>query len=421
MGAGVVNVGRRPYAVGLYWENSPTGRVAQVAKEAAGAPGQQAEFYAVRGSDKTGRVPQFGLGQENAGHKIGMPAFAACLANQQGGSWAGAFRLREGVVITVVRDDLIVPDGDQLYLDEGEARDRLLQELGFGGVQRVFAPEAWAIPGADSMPLSLLLDERRDVRLQAVKIPKNVLIVAGGIVALVIAGIVIFLYLQAQQEAAERARDDALRRAQQAAQRLMPSQLQGQQAEYPPPERKWENAPLPLDVIAACQRGLAQVPVEVVGWNLASLKCVGGSLSLMWQRTKGFSRPPSKAMVNDAGTNASLTIALPNVALRGHQDLTDPMEITRRYLAENWPGTIARMADDPLPPPPPNFKGNWTPPPPPWVKRSFTVAVSVLPGSTALFFGDLPGVVINTMSYNTGGASTGSSWTIEGTIYENRL
>src|SRR5580692_7596293 len=180
MSAGVATVGRRPYAVGLYWENSPSGRVSQAAKEAARQPGQQAEFYAVRAGDKGGRTPQFGLSPAGVGHKSGMPVFAACLANQQPGSWAGAFRLREGTVVTVVRDDLIVPDGDQFYLNESDARDRLLQEIGFGGLQRIYAPEAWAIPGADSMPISLLLDERRDVTLRNVSIPKNVLI-GGGI------------------------------------------------------------------------------------------------------------------------------------------------------------------------------------------------------------------------------------------------
>src|SRR3984957_19374126 len=182
MGAGVVTVGRRPYAVGLYWENSPSGRVAQAAREAARQPGQQADFYALRAGSKEGRVPQFGLGQKSAGHKAGMPVFAACLANQQPGSWAGAFRLRDGVVITVVRDDLIVPDGDQYYANESDARDRLLQEIGFGGLQRVYAPEAWAIASSYSMPISLLLDERRDVKLRAVSIPKST-VIAGGIAA----------------------------------------------------------------------------------------------------------------------------------------------------------------------------------------------------------------------------------------------
>jgi len=98
MGAGVATVGRRPYAVGLYWENSPSGRVSQAAKEAARQPGQQAEFYAVRAGNKGGRTPQFGLSPTGVGHKIGMPVFAACLSNQQPGSWAGAFLLCDDTV-----------------------------------------------------------------------------------------------------------------------------------------------------------------------------------------------------------------------------------------------------------------------------------------------------------------------------------
>ncbi len=419
MGAGVVTVGRRPYAVGLYWENSPSGRVAQTAKEAASQPGQQADFYAVRGSGKTARVPQFGLGQSSAGHKPGMPVFAACLANQQGGSWVGAFRLREGIAITVVRDDLIVPDGDQFYLNESDARDRLLQEVGFGGLQRVFAPEAWAIPGADSMPLSLLLDERRDIRLQAVKLSKQTLVIGAVLAALLVIGLGIGWYMQVQQEAEEKARQDALENARKAAQKLVPAQFQ-QQVEYPPPERKWEKTPMPLPVIEACRNSLTQISAADAGWKLVQMKCDGTSLSVKWQRENGFSKPPAKSTVSDSGTLASAGITLPRLEPRGRQDLVDATEVTRRYLGQNWPGSINRLPDDPPPPPPPDFKGTWAPPPPPWVKRSFTVTVSELPASLPLFYGDLPGAVVTMLSFTPSGGSSGM-WTVEGIIYENRF
>lgn len=421
MGAGVVSVGRRFYAVGLYWENSPSGRVAQAAKEAASQPGQQADLYAVRGAGKTERVPQFGLGQFSAGHKAGMPVFAGCLANQQGGSWVGAFRLREGTVVTVVRDDLIVPDGDQFYLNESDARDRLLQEIGFGGLQRIYAPEAWAIPGADSMPLSLLLDERRDVRLQGVRISKQTIVLGAVLAALLLIGISVAWYIQAQEDAEEKAAHDALQKAQSAAQKLLPTQLQSQKIDYPPPERKWEKRAPPLDVIENCRAGLAKVPFEVNGWKMNQLTCEGNSINVTWQRTDGMTRPPPTASVIDAATSASASYSLPAVNPRGPQDLSDPNEITRRYLAQNWPGTIGRLPDDPPPPPPPNFTGNWNPPPPPWVKRSFTLTVSELPGSLRTFFQDLPGAVVNSLSYAPGSGGGGGLWRIEGVIYENRI
>src|ERR1043166_65299 len=141
MASGVVKVGRRTYAVGLIWQPSPSGRVAQAAREAAQQPGQKSDFYCVRPATKTVSVPQYGLGQSSTGHKTGMPTLAASLANGQPGSWTGAFRLREGTWVVVVRDDLIAPDGDILFDNDDLARDRLLQEVSLGGMQRIYAPD----------------------------------------------------------------------------------------------------------------------------------------------------------------------------------------------------------------------------------------------------------------------------------------
>jgi Pilin accessory protein (PilO) len=423
MGAGVVTVGRRQYAVGLYWENSPSGRVAQAAREAARHPGQQADFYALRAGTKDGRVPQFGLGQSSAGHKAGMAVFAACLANQQPGSWAGAFRLRDGVVVIVVRDDLIVPDGDQYFENESEARDRLLQEIGFGGLQRVYAPEAWAIPAADSMPISLLLDERRDVKLRLVNIPKRTIIIGSSLVAVLVIILAVSWYIQekdAEEAAAQAAQQAALERAKLAAQNMLPDAMRNQQPTYPAPERKWEKKPSPLAVVANCQAGLAKVPLVISGWHLSQLKCDGNSISLQWTHEKGIATPPMGAKVSDTGGSANLTIPLSELSERGAENLLDPTEVTKHFLAQDWPGALSKAPDDPLPQPPPGFQGQWNPPPPPWVKRSFTLTVPELPASLPSYFGGLPGVIINILSYSPGG-SLGGSWSVEGVIYENRV
>ncbi len=417
MGAGVATVGRRPYAVGLYWENSPSGRVSQAAKEAAGQPGQQAEFYAVRAGNKGGRIPQFGLSPEGAGHKTGMPVFAACLANQQPGSWAGAFRLREGTVVIIVRDDLIVPDGDQFFTDEAEARDRLLQEIGFGGLQRIYAPESWAIPGADTMPVSLLLNDRIDIRLRNIAISKKYIVagVAGAAALLLFLGIAWYIQAEnAREEANRMAHEEEIQRLKDLANRNLPGILQQQQVEYPPPERVWEKKPLPMNLIEACHAGLSQIPAAIAGWKMNDLKCDGSSISTAWSRSMGFSNPPAAFVINEAGVAASFTISLPTLTPRDHEDLIDPIEVTRLYLSQNWPGNINRIADDPPPSPPPGYKGQWNPPPAPWVKRSFTVTVPVLPWNTSTFLGDVPGLLVNSLKYS------GSNWVIEGVIYENR-
>ena len=420
MGSGVVTVGRRAYAVGLYWENSPSGRVVSAAKEAALQPGQKADFYAIRAGLKDGRVPQFGLGQVAAKHKAAMPAFAGCLANQQPGSWVGAFRLREGTVVTVVRDDMIVPDGDQLYIDENDARERVLQEVSFGGLQRIYAPESWAIPGSDNMPVSLLLDDRRDVKLQPVTTPKSSFVIGGAVVVLLVVGLAYGLYMQdqaAKQAAMEAERMSALARTKAAADQLG---FGSQEPKYPPPERKWENRPLVLSVVESCRSGLASIPAGIAGWHISSLKCDGNSISISWMRDKGFSDPPKDWVYTEGANAASSSVSLPKLDPRGHQELLNPNDISKRYLAQNWPGSLSRTLDDPPPPPPPNHKGPWNPPPTPWIKRSFTLTVSQLPSVLTSFFSDLPGVILNTLTYKPNANNVGGVWTVEGVIYENR-
>src|SRR5262245_10038588 len=203
MASGVVKVARRSYAVGLFWQPSPSGRVAQAAREAALQPGQKADYYCVRAANKSVTVPQYGLGQSAQGHKVGMPTLAASIANVQPGSWAGAFRLREGTWVVVIRDDLVAPDGDILFESDDAARERLLQEISLGGVQRIYAPDAWSIPGSDPTPLQLLLQDRSDGRLQPVNLPMRLVVFAGMGVALVVIAIVMALQYQAEQERLE--------------------------------------------------------------------------------------------------------------------------------------------------------------------------------------------------------------------------
>jgi len=423
MTAGVVSVGGRRYAVGLYWENSPGGgRVAQIAKEAASQPGTQADFYVVRPGNKDGRIPQFGLCSGEAGQKAGMPVLAGCLASQIPGSWVGAFRLHEGVVVTVVRDDLIVPDGDLFFLDEAEARDRLIQEVGFGGLQSTYAPESWSIPGADTIPLTLLLNNRQDIKLQPVTIPKQVKIIAAALAlvfVIILGGVWYWQEEVAKEEALRAQQEEAIHRAQEASKNLLPLALQQQ---TPPPtpkyERTWELAPAPLAFVEACRKGLEQIPAAIVGWRLTSMKCSGSALDLTFNRDKGMSLPPADSHVSDTGLIATKSISLQTLSPRGAEPLVDPNETTRRFLLQNWPASLNRIANDPLPPPPADYKGTWNPPLPPWVKRSFTLSIPELPGSLPLYFGGFPGVVINVMSYSPSGIS--GMWVVEGVIYENR-
>lgn len=420
MTVGVVTVGRKQYASGLYWENSPSGRVSQAAKEAARQPGNSSDYYATRAGDKKGRVPQFGLAPDTDGLKSGIPSLAGCLANQQPGSWIGAFTFHEGTSVVIVRDDMIVPEGDLFFEDESEARDHLYQEMGVGGFGRIFAPEAWGIPGADSMPLSLLLNDKADVKLHSVVISKNAkigLIVSFSLLAILLGGGWYIQSQRAEEEAHRIAQMAAIQRMQAAAAKLIPIQTE---VVYPVPIRHWERAPKPLMVVDACKKALEEVNVGVAGWRIVNVSCSIGALSIRWARTSGFAELPEGARVNDTGKQAGSSVSFKALDPRGAQDLVDPDEVTKRYLAQNWPGALRRIPDPPPPQPPEGHSGEWNPPPDPWVKRSFTFNVPVLPWTLPDFFSDLPGVTITSLTMSGDGSRPDNKWIVKGVIYENR-
>ncbi len=275
-------------------------------------------------------------------------------------------------------------------------------------------------PGFGYDARRLLMDERRDITLRPVSVPKKLIVGAavGVVLLLAIVGGAWYWQVLQEQAAAELAQQEQLRRAQEAARNLLPSSMQ-RQPEYPPPVRYWEDKPQPLEVVENCRVGLQKVTLAVAGWRMNTLTCNGGSISTTWTRDKGPSAPPKGSVVDGSGGSASLNIPLTQLTARGHEDLVNPDDVTHRYLAQNWPGAISRMADDPPPPPPPGYQGPWNPPPPPWVKRSFTVSVRELPSSLPTYWQGISGLVVNSMSYSPG--PIGGAWTIDGVIYENRI
>lgn len=416
MASGVVKVGRRAYAVGLLWQPSPSGRVAQAAREAAQQPGQQADFYCVRAAGKSLAIPQYGLAQSSAGHKAGLPTLAASLANVQPGSWAGAFRLREGTWVVVVRDDLVAPDGDTLFDNDDVARDRLMQEVALGGVQRIYAPDGWAVPGSDPTPLPLLLQDRTDCRLQPVHLPMRLLLYAAGAIAVV--ALLIFLALQWQaqmeQDELERAARDAKDRAERGVLSGMTKKF-----EWPPAEelykRKWEEKPVPAAVVDACRRLFMQVPVVQLGWKRGASVCQANVLSIQWLREK---EGPAVVIPNmplkDDLSSGSQTIKADLLPARGPDFLGEERDTNARALAMNWPVTITRLPDEPPPPPPANIKDPPPPPPAPWRMRGVKYNGKTPPWEIWRYFDGITGMVVDKISWDNG------NWTLEATIYEKR-
>jgi len=408
---GVISLGRRKYAVGLYWQPSPSGRVSQAAREAARQPGQMADFFAVRPGTQTGRVAQFGLGQKEYGHQAGLPTAAASIADEQPGSWGGVFKTPEGWWMVISRDDLIVPDGDVLYSDEQAARQRLNEEINLGGLQRIYAPDHWGMTGSDPMPLTLLMQGRADARLQNVSLPiRSYMIATGAILTLGVVGYLVFMWQQSHEAGIQEsmahlsAEQKAMVEMQKATQLAPPPPP-------PPPKRDWQQTPLPEIWLDACRQTLGDTPANYVGWKWQTVACEGETMTVSWARAAGPAViPPGGSVANGNGTAVTSRnfVLLPP---RGEQVLGNNGDFNKLILGKDLDVEIIPVAEEP---PAPAAAGQTPAPPPPWLKKKITIKGHTAPWFIWQTYINVPGLIIERVTWQ------GTDWVTEGILYEMR-
>lgn len=408
---GAITVGRRRYAVGLYWQPSPSGRVSQAAREAARQPGQMADFFAVRPGNQAGRVPQFCLGQKELGHSAGLPCAAASVAEEQPGSWGGVFKVQEGWWLVISRDDLIAPDGDMLFEDEAPARQRLYDEMNLGGLQRIYAPEHWGIPNADAMPLTLLMQGRAEARLQNVHLPvKTYMVIGGGLLALAVVGYLLFAWQQQQEMDRMRSMNQMTAEQQEIA-RLQAQQQLAPPPPPPPPKREWEDEPLPEIWLDACRQAMSRVSTAATGWKLGEITCRAKALTVNWSRTEGPSILPENATITSDYKSAVSVFPLVEMPPRGGEQLGQGGDVERLTLVKDL-GIVT--VQEPEPPAPVLQPGQPAPPPIPWLKKKITLTSKTAPWFIWQNYMGLTGVILHEVRWGL------DQWTLEGSIYEMR-
>src|SRR3546814_3158088 len=107
----------------------------------AATAGMDSDFYCVR----TEGVPQYGLGSREFGHKAGIPSLAAHAASNKGGSWIGAFTVRDGFYLLAVKDDAVLSEYDKFFASEDEARSAFWDIHQAERWPESFAPGSWGV------------------------------------------------------------------------------------------------------------------------------------------------------------------------------------------------------------------------------------------------------------------------------------
>lgn len=367
---GVMLYEGKSYAVGLLWftvqEGDSKGLLQRRIKKT------KADFTCQR----LHIAMQQGFGWLAKGHRRGMPAAAAMIADQLVGEWHGVFEADNGWWYVQVRSDTITPNGDRFFTSEEDAYHLFQQEMQENVWPHAYAPQKWAIQESNIRELSLrnMLDDLTTTTLSSTNITaffggttqRN--IVLGGLAAIfsIMAMLAAYSLLVEEDITPKQSSGAPIRTVQ-------PTIIEAPKADL-------IEAVSPQQLLQQCGEAAADLYAALPGWKSQDFACSTGKASLSWQQAGGLLNDakryaqgiwPANTSVsyNNRLLTARLTLGnLPKV----QREVLPTQEMVLMYLEQNLQpmGALQVKPVIPKPPPAPPPRPAWSnqpvplPPPP---------------------------------------------------------
>lgn len=259
---GVIQVNKRSYAVGLYWEGvEDSSDAASHARERA----DNADFFCVyKAPNKT----QVGFANRSQGHKTNMPSLAAHIASSRTGRFLALFAVEGGFYILGVREDGINPLLERFVGSRDEAMD-LFEDAKADNWDEMIAPNAFGWKDTTEIHIDDCLRGRPPVRLKDIKRSGYFvkLLLLGIIIATGIFGFQFWQQMDAENQARLQAEADALRAS------TADAFLPGQQQKIEIPEAPWVNLTLGSYFLKKCVDDIMEFPLDIPGWTVKNFIC----------------------------------------------------------------------------------------------------------------------------------------------------
>ncbi len=266
------------YATNLFWQplqnkDDPYMEV----EEASQGILEGADLFCI----KPGKAPQFGICVSTEGYKKGQEAAAVPLATalSDKSSFIAVFRVNSGWWYTCIRNDIILSDGDMLFLNEEDARAQFESMLAVPDWGRKIAPPEWEIEDTDYPDLGRLLQRGARAKLQKIKGlrgPKLYMVVA---VSTVVGVWLLYTIIMDVFLAPPKIRPMVTP--------VIPKKVQ-KAPEVIPEKKPWELIKDPAEIMAQCEVAVAKlVSIVSPGWNIGDISCSTGSAATVFKRDFG--------------------------------------------------------------------------------------------------------------------------------------
>lgn len=288
-----MNVDGTVYATSLFWQplQNKDDPYAEVEEASAGVL-EGADLFCI----KPGKAPQFGIGVSHEGYRSGELAAAVSLATalSDRSSFVGVFKVSGGWWYTCVRNDIILSDGDMLFLKEEDAREQFMSMLAVPDWGRKIAPPEWGLEDTEYPDLGQLLQRGAKGKLQKIKALRGTKLIAviavSGIVGFwLLSSIISSIFLSPPKRPI-----------------IAPVQPKiVKPVEEPPEIKPWEQLNNPTEIMLQCKQGIdALIKVMPPGWKIGGLSCGPSGITTFWTREIGRITWIDKAL-NRSGINFS--------------------------------------------------------------------------------------------------------------------
>jgi len=282
-------VGGTEYATGLFWQSlqNQDNPQAEVIESSQGVL-EGADLYCI----KKGKTPQFGICVSGEGYKPGEYVAATCLATALSDqpSFVAVFKVPNGWWYICVRDDVILANGDMLYLSEEEAKRQFMSMLMVPDWKLKIAPPEWGIEDTLYPDLEEIIQRGSKVKLQKINTRGK------AFYAMVGAGVLVGLWLLYEVF-------DFLFFGTPKAPVIVPIQPKVVKEELPPEPKPWENLQVPAELMNECYiNAMNLVQILPPGWKIEGVSCTTSGASTSWKREFGRISIIDKAL-NTSGIN----------------------------------------------------------------------------------------------------------------------
>ena len=291
------------YAASVFWESLQNIEAPFLdAKEASENVLIGADLFCV----KHGKSPQLGLCLSSQGFKKGMnvAAVAAVTSMSDASSLLAVFKVDSGYWYLCVRNDVILSDGDVLFVKEEDAKEQFMSMLSVPDWSKKIAPAEWGIDETEQKDIAEVLASGLDSKLEKIKALRGTELLIVVVLSIVV-GIWLIMFISKTFFTTKVQENIVITRR---AQKKVVAEVT---KVIPAP---WESMVDPKWMLESCRKSiLSLINISTPGWTNMGVTCTPSSTVTSWRREFG-----RLSWIEMSLTDSGLTFANKSIERNGN-------------------------------------------------------------------------------------------------------